>query len=365
MIEINCSNCSTRLVIPDQFAGRTGKCNHCGAKVVVPPIAVVREDKVSPQKAISRYVAVARVPGKWLVVIAGAILALAIVLLVSRSPGDSSQTVPKPTFEHSEPVNVEPENGRTKVVTCDTFEIAAELRGDELSFHLETDLPDTADIMADVSRVYFEKGKPGTAYSREYFSQKAKVADWRTENTCSIADNVFMESLQEQMNKMASIGMPFEVASISDEIEVSFVLPINQSDPVFGDSNANLHGRMVPESGLKSIRVEKQIHRPLNPTKAELPQAKMAYRDKLEIGSSYRLSGETPLMPEFEPADPLSAITRMTSLPATSTIVVRERREKRGTPWYRAEAYGPGGNRIGQGWINSGALIGQIITIAE
>ena len=84
--------------------------------------------------------------------------------------------------------------------------------------------------------------------------------------------------------------------------------------------------------------------------------------DTLQIGSFYRISRESPLMPEFEPTDPLGAIARMISLPASSTILIREKRYKRGTPWYRTEAYGLKGTRIGEGWINSIALMGQRLT---
>lgn len=250
-------------------------------------------------------------------------------------------------------------------VACNQFEVWAELRDDILSFRLETDLPDTADIMVSVSRSYLEKGYLGTAYSRQYFSQKSKVADWRTDKTCSVADTVFTKSLQEQMNKMASTGMPFEVAEISDELEVSFVLPINQSDSTFGERNENLHGRMVPVSGLKAIRSEKHISKPWKQTSSQMPTAKTASYDTLEIGSAYRISRETPLMPDFEPSDPLAVIAQMISLPASSTILIREKREKRGIPWYRVDAYGLGGERIGEGWINSIALMGKTITKSE
>lgn len=250
-------------------------------------------------------------------------------------------------------------------VTCDRFEARAQLQDDTLSFRLETDLPNTADIMVSVSRSYFEKGNPGTAYSRDYFARKSKVGASRNGFTCSVADAVFTTSLQEQMDKMSSIGMPFEVASIVDEIEVSFVLPISQSDPAFGERNANLHGRMAPVSGLKTIRAEKLLHRPLNRADSEMPRARTASHDTLEIGSSYRISRETPLMPAFEPSDPLAAIARKVSLPASTTILIREKKDKRGTPWYRADAYGLGGEHIGEGWINSGALMGQTITKSE
>jgi hypothetical protein len=256
-------------------------------------------------------------------------------------------------------------NQSNKGVTCDTFEIVADLRGDTLSLRLETDLPDAADIMISVSRLWFDKNNPDKIYVRDYFSQKSKVANWRTGNTCSVADQVFEKSLQEQIDMMASVGIPVEVASVADEIEVSFVLPINQSSPAFGERNSNLNGSLVPVAELKAIRAEKTIQRPLGKKSSEMPKPRTASHNTLEIGLSYRLSHETPLMPEIEPMDPLDAITRKISIPASSKISIQaEKKNTRGT-WYRAEAYGLDGRRIGEGWINSVALMGQNITRTE
>lgn len=38
MITVVCSDCGSRLNIPDQYAGQSGKCNHCGRRVSVPSL---------------------------------------------------------------------------------------------------------------------------------------------------------------------------------------------------------------------------------------------------------------------------------------------------------------------------------------
>ncbi|MFX0194571.1 MAG: hypothetical protein ACFFCW_00490 [Candidatus Hodarchaeota archaeon] len=75
----------------------------------------------------------------------------------------------------------------------------------------------------------------------------------------------------------------------------------------------------------------------------------------LQIGMFYQISKDTPLMPEFEPIDPLVAIKKIRTVPANSIIKIISKREKRTTPWYYIQ--------FGQqkGWINSIALIGQNI----
>jgi len=40
MINMNCPNCGYGLAIPDQYAGRSGRCKKCGATIEVPSVAV-------------------------------------------------------------------------------------------------------------------------------------------------------------------------------------------------------------------------------------------------------------------------------------------------------------------------------------
>ena len=35
MIEYRCPHCERVLKIPDEYLGKSGKCNHCGGKIVV------------------------------------------------------------------------------------------------------------------------------------------------------------------------------------------------------------------------------------------------------------------------------------------------------------------------------------------
>ncbi|MBA7667127.1 hypothetical protein ES703_75212 [subsurface metagenome] len=79
----------------------------------------------------------------------------------------------------------------------------------------------------------------------------------------------------------------------------------------------------------------------------------------LRAGQTFRLTKETPLMPELEPADPMEAIGRMRKLPPRTTIKVLKVAIKRQTPWYFVEARSSSRTLLGKGWINSIALIGQ------
>jgi hypothetical protein len=79
----------------------------------------------------------------------------------------------------------------------------------------------------------------------------------------------------------------------------------------------------------------------------------------LNVGKSYRLWKETPLMPELEPADPIGAIGRMKKIPAGGVITISKVTSKGNTPWYYVQAKASTTVSTQSGWINSTALIGQ------
>lgn len=79
----------------------------------------------------------------------------------------------------------------------------------------------------------------------------------------------------------------------------------------------------------------------------------------MKAGDELKLTRETLLMPELEPADALEALQKIQRLPIGATIRVKEVTMNRITPWYEVTAISTTGNVIGSGWINSIALQGQ------
>lgn len=79
----------------------------------------------------------------------------------------------------------------------------------------------------------------------------------------------------------------------------------------------------------------------------------------LQVGQKFRLTKDTPLMPELEPADPIAAIERIRTLPPRTIIKVLTVSTKGSKPWYFVEARSRSKGLIGKGWVNSTALIGQ------
>jgi len=144
------------------------------------------------------------------------------------------------------------------------------------------------------------------------------------------------------------------------------VVPINQSDPKFGDRNKNLTGKAVTilEEDLRVVRDEIEIDYPMNaPPVGKSPFPNLDPRG-LDIGQSYVISKQTPLMPSHSPADPMAAIQQIKYIPEGGGFKVLEVYYKdKYHPWYKVTAFNQSIDEIGKGWINSTALLGQKLKV--
>lgn len=248
--------------------------------------------------------------------------------------------------------------GCSRGIVCDEFNLVTNVTGTTLELSIDTDLPDNAIVMVGVHRTYVEAGNSET-YFVDYFSEKATIGKWRSKRDISIDSDFWETALVAKQEKLSRLGMGFDVASISNKITVSMVVPVNQEDPKFGDQNENLSGKAVSTSGLRVVEDEIEILYPLNAP----PVGKSSFPNlnplELDIGQAYVVSRETPLMPSHSPADPLAALGQLKQIPEKGGFRVLEIFKKNNTPWYRVNAFDQSETEIGGGWISSTALLGQ------
>jgi hypothetical protein len=235
-------------------------------------------------------------------------------------------------------------------IVADTFDLQYDLRDGQITLVLLTDLGDAATVMVSVSRGYRERGST-EEYSVDYFSERSKIAEWRQPRLIRLDHANWKQQLEQRQRILAAAGEPFTVSRIDDDIEISFVVPVNQDAP-FERMNANLVGAVVTQRGNLRI-VERRIATSYPIDATGVGQTRFADPLSLSPGSVYRPSREVPLMPQFEPTDPLEAIGSMQRIPAGEEFTVIEARDRRGAPWYHVRS------GVGNGWINSTALIGQ------
>lgn len=94
---------------------------------------------------------------------------------------------------------------------------------------------------------------------------------------------------------------------------------------------------------------------------ASLLPSKIWY-DSLEVGKTYRLSKETPLMPTWNPQgsdETIRAIVEHKVIPVGGSINIIEAKRRDDTAWYDVRAFDEANKPLGHGWVNSLALIGQ------
>ncbi len=247
-------------------------------------------------------------------------------------------------------------------VVCNKFRLLTSVEGSTLVLSVDTDLPDSTVVMVSVSRSYLEKGNPAK-YSVDYFSEESTVGKWKSKHRISIASEKWKTALRTKQERMSRIGLGFNVASISDKITVSMVVPINQPDTKFGNQNSKLTGKAVRTTGLRVVEDETEINYPLGSPFVGRPRIPRLNPRKLENGQVYIVSEQTPLMPTHSPTgtfeEVMGAIQQMKQIPKGGIFEVIETIKKRNRPWYKVIAFNQNKQRIGTGWINSVALVGQ------
>jgi hypothetical protein len=246
-------------------------------------------------------------------------------------------------------------------VVCDRFKILHQVSGSVLKLSLDTDLPDFTQVMVSVSRSYLKTGSTDE-YPVNYFEEKGTVGTWRTPREIRLDNAAWRASLRERQQVAARAGIAFDVQNIETNIEVSATVPVHQLHPVFGVGNRNLEGKAVSKSGSWNlVNAAARLVFPLGQTESRA--STWASWDSLSVGQTYRLSRKTPLMPELNPVDPLAAIANAKGIDVGGIITVRAVATKDSTRWYRVEALSAGGQRVGSGWVNSTALLGQDIAV--
>lgn len=261
-----------------------------------------------------------------------ALFALLLIIYVSRcgngpDPAEKPPQLPPMTkegFEH------------TTTVDATKLKVIADLADSSLNLSVDTNLPDATSILVEVSRSYWEKGRP-EEYAISYFSESSTVGKWRSSRSIALDNAKWIQLLKAEQERMSRLGSGFEVARVNEKIEASVIAPLLGSDEV-------------------------EVNYPLDST----PPARHTSFDPfhLDIDGVYIVSRRTPLMPTHAPGRNIHGTTgvvqEIQQIPTGGAFRVLQRIEKTGqNPWYRVSAIDRQAKRIGPGYINSTALLGQ------
>ena len=163
------------------------------------------------------------------------------------------------------------EAGRNGLVS-DRFELRWEFHETYLMLAIDSDLPDSTDLVVSVDRGYVQVGRR-EAYSRGYFSERAKLSEWRSPRRLPLDDVAWKADLLAHQAAMARFpaDIAFQIGPIEDHISVRAVVHINQSDPRFGGrGNPSLSGLAVStlagSNNRKIVEAEQIIPAPFTET---------------------------------------------------------------------------------------------------
>ena len=249
-------------------------------------------------------------------------------------------------------------NAATAQVVCDQFEIVAELNGHNLTISLDTDLPEETRVVVGVSRSYYERGS-GAEYFESYFAERSTVGKWRLPRKVSVRDNIWKNANRQQQRLMSRIGAPFSVREVSDDITVSFIVPVIGNGPRFGKRNKKLTGKMVTTAtGLPLVIAARKLRLPLGASSDAADTQTPAHADNLQIGKFYALEHRVPMAPRRDSIES-DDIDHILQLGKGNVIEILEKDEQR---WlYRVKATDQSGRVVGSGWIKRTALLNREI----
>ena len=150
-----------------------------------------------------------------------------------------------------------------KEIVCDTFNIIHSIDGNILTYNLETDLPDTTNVMVSISRIYLKKDDE-ERYSNSYHSEKTTVSGLKKSTIIKIDEDQWFLNLKKKQLLLAKMSEPFEVGWIDNSVELSMVVPINQPNPSFGERNKFLYGKAVEiNPTMKIVRKSARLNLPI------------------------------------------------------------------------------------------------------
>ena len=126
-----------------------------------------------------------------------------------------------------------------------------------LSVILETDLPDTTQLIVTVGRNVLN-AVDKQEYQIDYFQERTTVGAWRKERVIDLNHDNWQAALEKRLKFLAAAQEPFQVQSLNSRIIVSFTVHVSQDDPRFSGQNANLKGKAVTKTPFGNV-VRKEL----------------------------------------------------------------------------------------------------------
>ena len=124
------------------------------------------------------------------------------------------------------------------------------------------------------------------------------------------------------------------------------------------DYQSHVRVQKSMDESINLIREQERKRTARESQKSQLPSLNPL---ELEIGQTYTVLKQIPLMPSHSPNDPIEALKKKKQISKGGAFKVLAVVTKRSNPWYKVTAFDQWRMQIGTGWINSIALFGNAI----
>lgn len=329
--------------------------------IVIPTINKSAEKLASVIDEYSEFELIELPPDKKIAeTVIGTCMALAIPLWFMW-PSEEPTTNHKPSY-----ASAYTKQATTKTlpdVVCTHFDVTATMSGNDAIISVNTDLPDETKVSISVYRGYTKEDLPETFVNRHFY-KSVLVGDTDQPIIAGLDADKWNASLNERLVNHAKLGISTaSVKSISDNINVSATIAINQPNSIYMAKNKNLKGCGVKTGYNRTISRDIVLKAPLGKEFKEADIPNFVTYNTLSPGVIYKVSRRTPMMPTG-PEDFLSgASANIKYIASGGGFKVISVDSRDGYKLYEASIYD--GTRFHTGWINSSALVGQEIAEYE
>ena len=235
------------------------------------------------------------------------------------------------------------------------FNVVTKLEPDNsLLLKLDSDVLDSLNLYVVVYRTYKRLDEATKKTDEEYLAYQdtnLTAGELKAGKRYILDHAKWKQDFSKRQAENGPLRVRLLPKTISGSVTVSVGLAKNDT---LGNGNTRLTGAAVAKEvwGDKTLKAQKNVVASLGGTPKHSPSLNP---DNLEIGRSY-ITGRlnTPLMPDYNPANKMAAIAQAKQLPAGTPITILRRKTFDGEVWYEVKADFNSFNL--SGWISGQAL---------
>ena len=249
-------------------------------------------------------------------------------------------------------------------ISCQVFDLQAELKAGVLSFTLKTDLPEDTVVNVGISRRYWLQGER-KARSVEYLFETSAVTNWAESRSVPVGGEAWRKKISEVIARHQRRQPGAALDRADGRIKLEIRTPTNQPNKGFGEHNQNLKGKGVRTDGVwRGMFAVRRFSMDTSGKTEVVKAAKQVQPDAIRSGQVVVIANKITLLPFHDIGRPASRLRKAEPVAAGSVLVIERRFRLGAALWYLASHYGDGEEPLATGWVEAAQLGARALTIA-